>query len=86
MMGSRVNPRQQLLQLLRSSIACSYCLGWGVVFQPEVVRDGKRYVVRVRPRWGYKGFPMPALGYYFDEYSAVCPICNGTGDNPRLVL
>lgn len=63
------DPRRQLLQLLRQSVACGYCKGHGRVFKHEVP-----------PKWGYEGFPMPALGLTFEGESAECPVCSGSGE------
>lgn len=63
------DPRQQLLQLLRAACSCSYCKGWGRVYRAEVP-----------PKWGYDGFPIPALGICFEGPSAECPFCLGSGE------
>lgn len=70
--------RQRLIQLLRASVACSYCLGWGKIWF-----RGQTNQIEVPPRWGYSGWPMKALGCIDVAGKGVvdCAICRGTGEN-----
>lgn len=73
--------RQQLVQLLRASIACGYCGGWGKLWFPVGRLDSP---LEVPPRWGYEGWPIPLLGILgMGPEPAICPFCEGTGDLPR---
>jgi len=69
--------RQKLIQLLRASVACSFCDGWGVLW----CRRGGMPLTVV-PRWGYSGFPTVLLGMScLDDSEQTCPICKGTGES-----
>lgn len=72
------DPRQQLVQLLRASVACSYCNGWGRIW----FRSGTP--VAVPHRWGYTGWPMKALGTVALREVRDCPICRGTGEQTSV--
>jgi len=68
--------RKGLLQLLKSLTACAYCDGWGRIW----FREGQP--VKVAPKWGYTGWPMPSLGMVaMGTEVRRCPICKGSGFN-----